>query len=544
MKKALFMLFALLPLLASAYDAQIDGIYYNFSGDKAAVTYQNSVDYNSYFGAIVIPASVTYNSKTYSVTSIGYRAFYDCSSLTSITIPNSVTSISDGAFRGCYFLEKNFINNTTLTSSNNWGATICDVEMPDGLLIVGSTVVRCRSWATSVTISEGLTSIGQDAFRGCSGLTSIAIPSSLTSIGSNAFYNCNALTAVHITDLAAWCNISFSDQPLSYAHHLYLNGQEINNLVIPNSVTSIGDYAFYNCSGLTSVIIPNGVTNIGGLAFSGCSGLTSITIPNSVTSIGDYAFRYCTGLTSVTIPNSVTSIGSQAFVGCELRNILIKCETPPYINSSFSNQTFYHATLYVPSGRWAAYAYNNTWYQFINLRETATAEEQVSMQQAYTLMDANTFAYSVYDPVNDCIGTISSVGINEDNPNHSWQVIEAEGNRYLYNMGAKKFVVASANGTYTLTDEPTSINMADGDNGIIIGTQTSKQWALVSDESLSVEQAIIDGINEIKDFNDLRDLKDFKDSWFTPDGKMLSKPQKGLNIIRNSDGAARKVLLK
>ena len=103
-----------------------------------------------------------------------------------------------------------------------------------------------------------------------------------------------------------------------------------------------------------------------------------------------------------------------------MRNILIKCETPPYIKGSFSNQTLYHATLYVPAGRWAAYVYNDAWYQFINIRETALTEEHVSMQQAYTLMDANTFTYSVYDPVNNCIGTLSVNGIDENNPNHSW----------------------------------------------------------------------------------------------------------------------------
>ena len=156
-------------------------------------------------------------------------------------------------------------------------------------------------------------------------------------------------------------------------------------------------------------------------------------------------------------------------------------------------------------------------------------------------MDANTFTYSVYDPVNNCIGTLSVNGIDENNPNHSWQVIEAEGNRYLYNMGAKKFVVASANGTYTLTDEPTSINMADGDNGIIIGTQTSKQWALVSNESMSVEQAIIDGIREIKN-EELR-MKN-EGEWYSLDGKKLNKPQKGINILRYSDGTSKKLLVK
>ncbi len=116
------------------------------------------------------------------------------------------------------------------------------------------------------------------------------------------------------------------------------------------------------------------------------------------------------------------------------------------------------------------------------------AEEQLSMLQAYTLMDASTFAYSVYDPVNNCIGTIASVsGIDENNPNHSWQVIEADGSRYLYNVGAKKFVVVSANDSFALTDTPTSINMENGENGIIIGAQTTKQWALVNNERLSAE---------------------------------------------------------
>ena len=284
------------------------------------------------------------------------------------------------------------------------------------------------------------------------------------------------------------------------------------------------------------------VTRIGESAFWCCTGLTSVIIPNSVTSIGQEAFGGCSGLTSVTIPNSVKDIGSCAFEGCKLRDVMVKCATPPEGNTKFfSEQTFYHTTLYVPTGCWDAYAYDNYWYLFHNIKETATSEEQVSMQQAYTLMDANTFAYSVYDPVNNCIGTLSVNGIDENNPNHSWQVIETEGNRYLYNMGAKKFVASSANGTYTLSDVPTAINMADGDNGIILGTQTSKQWALVSNESMSVEQAIIDGIKEIKN-EELR-MKN-EDSWFTPDGKMLSKPQKGLNILRYSDGTSKKILMK
>ena len=123
----------------------------------------------------------------------------------------------------------------------------------------------------------------------------------MTSIGKGAFNNCKGLTSVHISDLTAWCNISFSDassNPLYYAHHLYLNGKEVTNLIIPDGMTSIRDYAFYWCSGLTSIAIPNSVTSIGDEAFSWCVGLTSIAIPNSVTSIGKYAFYDCSGLTS------------------------------------------------------------------------------------------------------------------------------------------------------------------------------------------------------------------------------------------------------
>lgn len=160
------------------------------------------------------------------------------------------------------------------------------------------------------------------------------------------------------------------------------------------------------------------------------------------------------------------------------------------------------------------------------------AEEEVSMQQAYTLMNANTFAYSVYDPVNDCIGTISSAGINEDNPNHSWQVIETGGSHYLYNVGAKKFAVAS-NGSYTLSDEATLINMENGDNGIILGAQANKQWALVCNESMSVDQSVITGISLTPA------LSKGEGEIYNLAGQRLNKMQKGINIV-----GSKKVLIK
>ena len=182
-----------------------------------------------------------------------------------------------------------------------------------GSIVIPSTV-------TYGGVEYSVSSIREYAFAFSSNLTSVTIPNSVTSIGKYAFERCFGLTTVNISDIAAWCNISFgeidSSNPLLYAHHLYLNGEEIKELVIPSSLTSIGDYTFIGCSGLTSVIIPNSVTTIGNFAFYGCSGLTSVSIPNSVTCIDDYAFSGCTGLTSITIPNSVVFIEYGAFSGC------------------------------------------------------------------------------------------------------------------------------------------------------------------------------------------------------------------------------------
>ena len=180
---------------------------------------------------------------------------------------------------------------------------------------IGNDAFDNCSGLTSVTIPNSVTSIGDYAFCGCSGLTSVTIPNSVTSIGNYAFYNCSGLTAIVVEagnthyDSRNNCNAIIQTD-------LNLLIQGCNSTVIPNSVTSIGDYAFYNCSGLSIVTIGNLVTSIGQCAFYGCSGLASVTIPNSVTSIGNSAFRNCSGLTSVTIPNMVTSIGNSTFEDC------------------------------------------------------------------------------------------------------------------------------------------------------------------------------------------------------------------------------------
>ncbi len=277
-----------------------------------------------------------------SVTNIEARAFSGCSGLTSVTIPASVTSIGYDVFYGCRGLTSVTVPQCVLDRGirnvfSSCYSSLTNVSYSSVISRIGSSAFSDCSGLTSVTIPGGVTNNGVRAFFDCSGLTSVTIPNSVTSIGGSAFSGCNNLEAVYISDLASWCGISFSDNPLNYAHNLYLNGVLVTQLTIPSGVTSIKARAFSGCSELTNVTIPNSVTKIGNGAFSDCSGLTSVTIPNSVTSIEGGAFYGCIGLTNMTIPEGVTSIGASAFSGCiGLTNITIPESVTSIGASAFS----------------------------------------------------------------------------------------------------------------------------------------------------------------------------------------------------------------
>ena len=241
------------------------------------------------------------------VTSIGNWAFYQCTSLTSVTIPNSVTSIDTNAFYGCSSLS-------------------------------------------SITIPNSVTSIGQSVFLNCKGLTSITIPNSVTSIVGNIFYGCSSLSSITVdSSNTVYDSRNNCNAIIETATNTLISG--CKNTIIPNTVTSIGGGAFANCIGLTNITIPDSVTSIGDGAFQQCNSLSSISIPNSVASIGASAFNGCTSLTSVTIGSGVTSIDNNAFDSCtSLTSVTSLATTAPTITNYTFQRVKSNGTLTVPSG--------------------------------------------------------------------------------------------------------------------------------------------------------------------------------------------------
>ena len=276
----------------------------------------------------------------YSVTTICKDAFEGCSGLTSLTLPSSVSSIDVYAFRYCNNLKEcNCLLDSDLETylartHDDWisipvdeikyyhnGQELTKLEIPSGVDKIGSYSFYKGVNLTSLTLPSSVSSIDYFAFYGCSGLTSLTLPSSVTSVDYYAFYGCNNLKECNClldSDLETYLArthddwISIPVDEIKYYH----NGQELTKLEIPSGVDKIGSCSFYKGVNLTSLTLPSSVTSIGSSAFKGCSGLTSLTLPSSVSSIGASAFYGCSSLTSLTLPSSVSSIGASAFSGC------------------------------------------------------------------------------------------------------------------------------------------------------------------------------------------------------------------------------------
>lgn len=357
----------------NSYDFKAEGIYYNIL-DKTKrtleVTRKNNSDY--YSGIIQVPEIVRHLGIDYSVvavgdsafagstemvsvslpksvqklgdysfsdcksltsielpnllTMIGNSAFKDCSKLTSITIPEGVVNISDHTFEECTGLQKVVLKNS-IERIGDYAFYRCEnltsINIPDKVSSIGNYAFYSCKALPSFAIPSSLVSIEIETFGYCKNLKTITIPSSIVEIKQNAFVGCENLEEVNITDLAAWCSISFSDNPLQYAKWLKLNGNNITEIEIPETVTTIGNNVFKGYKALSYIALHDNVEKIGNGAFWDCSGLSSIELPISLISIGDKAFYGCSGIKSLTIPNKISSLGEAMFSACTINPLVL-----------------------------------------------------------------------------------------------------------------------------------------------------------------------------------------------------------------------------
>ncbi|MCM1070446.1 MAG: leucine-rich repeat domain-containing protein [[Clostridium] fimetarium] len=289
---------------------------------------------NEVLGALVLPSKVVNGDTEYTLLEISDYSFYANYDLTSITIPESVTSIGKYAFNWCMGLVSLHLPETLTTigdSAFNWCMNLVSVHFPESLTTIGERAFFACSDLEEVIIPNSVTSIGSAAFNGCDGLRSATLSSSLTSISEKLFSECKALASV----------------------------------TIPEGVTEIGDRAFYGCEKLSSVTLPNSLVSIGYQTFSD-AGITSIIIPDAVTSIDDSAFSSCNSLTSVTIGKSVTEIAYGAFGYCKnLKNVYSWAINPPTLERDVFQRSYpNYATLHVPAESVAAYSKAEQWEDF------------------------------------------------------------------------------------------------------------------------------------------------------------------------------------
>ncbi len=245
---------------------------------------------------------------------LGAHAFSGCTALTSITIPESVTDIGYGVFAGCTSLEQIVFNAISAKDLEYNNRVFYEAgQNSNGIAVsIGERVIYIPR-----RLFEPFGNSSDNAFA--ANIISVKLGASVESVGTAAFSNCASITSVYIDDLAKWCGIIFASwdsNPLYWAENFYINDILMTDLVIPNGVESIGNYAFEGCTALVSITLPETLTSIGNLAFYSCESLTGVNIPNGVISIGQNAFAFCDSLTSITIPESVTDIGTYAFDSC------------------------------------------------------------------------------------------------------------------------------------------------------------------------------------------------------------------------------------
>ena len=495
-KLSLLLLALMLPASANAYDFEVDGIYYKINGSVVNVTYKQYVSsqYQSdYSGNVTIPSAVTYGGTTYSVTAIGHHAFMDCDGLTSVTIPNSVTSIGNSAFYRCHGLTNITIPNSVISIGDcafRFCSNLTNISIPNSVTFIGDEAFYSCDGLTSVTISNSVTSIGDYAFYWCKGLTDVTIPNSVISIGDCAFRYCSNLTNISIPNSVSYIGIEafegtawYNYQPngLVYAGLVAYKYKGTmpsgTSIIIKDGTLGIADWAFDDCRP-ASIDIPNSVISIGRYAFSNCYGLTNITIPNSVSFIGRHAFYSCGSLTSIDIPNSVTFIGQEAFYACSLLNDVYSNISDPSA-VTMGSYVFYRInnyearTLHVPEGSVAAYQADTRWSDFfgsiVEMDPDAVLAESIKLNVTTAgLNEGATLQLTATVLPEDCNN--KTVLWSSNNPNVA--TVDSNGLVTTHSVGTATITAMTTDGsnlstTCTVTLLPVSVKGdVNGDNNI------------------------------------------------------------------------------
>lgn len=369
--------------------------YYVLDDGTVGVTvgrdeYGGMLDSNLFVGELSIPASVTYDGATYTVSEIGYQGFYNCDKLTSVSIPSTIKYIDSGAFSGC-----NSLAAVKITDLASW----CSIEFRTNFvysqpyanpLYIAHHLFLNNVEVTDLQLPAEVTSISAYAFAGMSELKSLTLGASVTQIGDGAFSETSALTHVqwNVKQCARSSDVSRHTPIFGYNSKIkeFIFGEEVEmipnavcyrmtelkNVVIPNSAKNIGICSFWGCSGLESVTIGNKVEMIQREAFSCCRGLKSIEIPNSVSEIDYKAFDECTGLTSVSLPESITQLFNVFYNCSALKTVSCLVNNPQNMitySDTFEGVPLSEATLRVPRGTADRYRALMPWNKFGNIED-------------------------------------------------------------------------------------------------------------------------------------------------------------------------------
>ena len=498
----LTMLMSLAAVEALAYDIEVENedgmtLYYNYiaDGKELEVTYRYTGCYQKEI-AVRIPESVTFMNKTRKVTAIGKNAFRDCK-ITSIEIPNSVTTIESYAFCNCL----------NLTS----------VKMGSGLTTIRNDAFSSCPNLVTADIPEGVTTIEESAFGGCSSLIAVRIPDGGVEIGSHAFGECSSLTSVHIGSYL---------KAISY--EAFENCTALHSITIPGNVETIEVAAFRRCKNLGTVILENGIKTIESSAFYWCSSLSSVVIPNSVETIGSSAFEHCESLVSVTIGDNVTTIDGSAFEYClSLKKVIVhdlsnwcrikfsRAYANPlwYANHLYSDEDTEITKLIIPGDVTSVEDYA---FQFCNGLVSVTIPSNVETIGTYAFGNCEGLTSLT---IGSGVRTISQRACNS--PNLATVVSFAEEPPTIYNN--------------TLSDNTFKNATLKVPQGSIDKYESTDGWKeFVWPEGFDPTGVRATGC----------DGSPAEVSRFTLNGRKATTPSKGINIVKTSSGATKKVVVK